>query len=170
MLSAFCASPYAAARSTPVNVVNFPEVQAVEEINQPAFQPAQFYNTRFTEIDGPGTTLLSTGVEADPEDETPVPDGKRLVVQHVSYQMRSGGMEGQPLCGLRVRDDFDTVVRHPLPLTLSMFRDDRVVTVSTPITVYVDPGHSISVSCSVLVTDDVNQTLGLTGYFIDMLP
>lgn len=150
------------ARSVPVTVDNFPDVQAVEDVTNPAFQPYQATETNFDDITTSGITLLMTATELDP-----VPPGKRLVVQHLSYRV-SGGEILDASCTARVRDGFDEIVAHPLPLQLGSFRTDEVYRVSLPITLYADPGQLVGVSCSVRTTDDVFQQLGVTGYFIDL--
>ena len=58
-----------------------------------------------------------------------------------------------------------------VPLTaLGQTGRSTPVTVSLPITTYVDAGQTLGVSCSMRVTDDVFQTLGLTGYYVDTAP
>lgn len=151
-----------ASRSVPVSVQNFPAVQAVEDVDNPALQPYQSSSSRFTAVSSPGVTLLATGIDFDP-----VPEGKRLVVQHLSYRV-SGEDILDVTCAARVLDGFNVVVRHPLPLQPDSFRTQEYFRVSTPITIYVDPGQDASVSCDVRTTDDVSQEVGVTGYLVDL--
>ena len=149
-------------RSTPVNVVNFPAVQSVEEVNNPAFQPYQGTNSRVDTISVAGVTLLSTAIELEP-----VPAGKRVVVQHLSF--RASGEDILHIsCSARVRIGFDQIVLHPLPLVADEFRTEEVFRVTVPITMYADPDQRIGVSCSIRTTDDVFLQVGVSGYQIDL--
>ncbi len=126
-------------------------------------QPFQYSNDDFWSNEHSSTTVLATG-----EHTEVVPEGKRLVIQHISYSMKSDGMLNEPMCEAKVMNDTAQIVAHPLVMTISTYRDARLARVSTPITLYADPGMYVGVSCWVRVEDDVNESFGVTGYFIDL--
>ncbi|MCB1760031.1 MAG: hypothetical protein KDI68_09680 [Gammaproteobacteria bacterium] len=165
LLSAVCASPFAMARSTPVNVVNFPEVQAVEDIDNPAFQPAQMGASQSSDIGG--LTLLVTGAYTDE-----VPPGKRLVVQHVSFDLNSVDLEGDPVCRVvvRQRDPFQEFIAHRVPTEREYDGARERAVASLPMTLYADAGQQVGVTCSVRVSGDTNLSVAVTGYYIDVRP
>jgi len=150
-------------RTVPVTVVNPPAVQATEDVDNPAFQPAQFHDFNFTEITAPGTTVLFTGASGDP-----VPAGKRLVVQHISGSVSSSGLLGSAICNARVRDDFNDVVLLPIPVQRQQSGTQQYDVFSLPITMYAEPGHEVGVGCSVRVDDDTTVRFGYTGYLVDI--
>ncbi|WP_394699262.1 hypothetical protein [uncultured Desulfobacter sp.] len=83
------------ARSTPVEVQNFPEVQAVEDVHHPANQSCHWDEYRRSEISG--STSLAIGVSTEF-----VPEDKKLAIEHVSYKVSSAGFEGAPTANLDI--------------------------------------------------------------------
>lgn len=170
LLSALLLATYAlpgfaqTARAVPVTVQNLPAVQAVKEVNNPALQPVQFTTERTTTIDAP--TVLFAGLRTDP----PVPAGKRLVVQHLSYTIMSRDMSGDPRCSARVFEGTDIIVEHPLPIRADAVTGSglEVATISQAMTLYANPGQTVGVSCVLTLNDSVTQTIGITGYYIDI--
>ena len=154
-------------RSTPVTVDNWPDTQLVQDVDLPANQPYQFDDSRYSEIDG--NISLATGVSSDL-----VPEGKRLVIQHLSFSLSSTGIQADPYCYVdvvyrRPDDHLDWIVTHPLEPTKYLRAYDRVTYISSqPITLYVDPNMYVQVGCSVLTTENTSIKAALTGYYIDL--
>ena len=126
-------------------------------------QPYQYSSTDFIDITGTGTTVLATGENTDP-----VPDGKRLFVQNISFKISSVDVDGGPLCTARVLNGTTEVVEHPLLMTKSTYGTTEVFTANAPLMMYADPGMIVGVYCWARVTNDVREHLGVSGYFIDL--
>ncbi len=151
-----------AQRSVPVTVVNQPDVQATLNVNEPAFQPVMLQNSRSTTPSGMNVSLF-TGVGVDP-----VPAGKRMVVQHLSYSISNAAMVGDPDCRTRVGFAPETKV-HPLPIRRSFLGSGTELgVISIPFTIYLDEGEELEIVCGVRVTGTVFQRIGVTGYYVDL--
>lgn len=146
-----------AARTVPVEVTN---------IQQPAQQPFQYYERKHTDIGSDNTALVS-GIYM----EDPVPEGKRLVVQYLSFRLAGRDIPHAPFVTATVSDPSSPLappVKHPLPIILTQTRLSDVTIASTPITIYVEAGQKLGVDFSVFTHDDVTSYIGITGYYIDV--
>lgn len=153
------------ARSTPVTVVNLPAVQAVEELNRPAYDPMQMSAEQSTEISFPNTVLV-TGAYLPA-----VPDGKRLVVQHVSVYMSSEELDADPSCRVRVRPEAEptsTVFAHRFPTEREFTGVREVAVYASPMTMYVDAGMEVGASCTVRVSADTFLEISVSGYYVTL--
>lgn len=154
-----------AARATPVTVENLPEIMTMQDADNPVFQPFQHYSYDFIEI-AHANTSLATGESADP-----VPAGKRLVVQHVSFSISSDApFRHAALCSVRIWDPIRStvVIEHPVPMIRQPLWDGEIARFSIPMTVYVDAEMEVGVNCGVNVDDDVREKIGITGYLVDI--
>lgn len=155
------------ARATPVEVENWPDTQVVRDADSPANQPFQFDDSNFSEIDG--RTSLSLGVSSPL-----VPEGKRLIVQHISFDFNSTGFEAEPVCDVDViavdaGGHLSWVVTHPLAPTRYERAYDRVSYISSsPITLYADPSSKVQVGCSAVVSQNTGIKAAITGYYVDL--
>ena len=147
---------------TSVTVENMPEVIEVPVGSAPVKTPFQYSSSDYWENEH-GDTVLGIG-----EHTEEVPEGKRLVVEHLSYSISSDGFLGDPICEARVKNGALDVVAHPLVTTMSVYRESTLYRVSIPITLYADAGTEVGVSCWVLVSEDVREKLGVTGYLVDV--
>ena len=154
----------ALARSTPVTVQNFPEVQAVEDVNHLSKQPYRFYDTSYWEIESGRTTGLSIGVSTDF-----VPEGKVLIVQHISYKGRSQGFLAAPTIELDIiREDRGIVFSHYLQPQRYQGSNGYLKYIgSQPITLVVTAGEKIQISMGARVDEDTHFAGQVSGYFVD---
>ncbi len=154
-----------AGRTIPVTVTNLPETVATVDVDSPVNQPFQFSDYGSSDIPDGGVTVLGTGMEM----EDPVPEGKRLVIQHISFSISGTGIEHQPQILARVIDEsFRTVVEHPIPLTMSNYGERKVLTASLPITLYVEEGQKAGILIIVRTSKNIFKRLALTGYYVDV--
>ncbi|MDJ0786458.1 MAG: hypothetical protein QNK05_06590 [Myxococcota bacterium] len=154
-----CAVHAQVIRTVPVTVVNQPDVQATEDVDNPAFQPVQFSGLDSGDFSNP--TVWGTGVTGDP-----VPDGKRLVIQHVSGRVSSEGLDGVQ-CRARVLTSSSETFRHALVPHRSTYFTSRIDTFSQPIAMYAEAGQRVSVACWVRTDDFTTIEAGYSGYFVD---
>ncbi len=125
--------------------------------------PYQYSSSDFWDNPSGGTTVLGTG-----EGTGAVPDGKRLFVQHISYRLSSNNVDGAPMCEARISGDETVVVAHPILLTRTTYGSTKeVFTANVPLMMYADSGMTVAVACWVRVTDDVNESFAVSGYYID---
>lgn len=161
-------SDNAFARATPVEVQNWPAEQAIHDTDHPGNQPFQFDDYTSVDIESGRDTSLSIGVSSEL-----VPEGKRLIIQHISFNISSKGFMADPVCDVDVIDRSTGhsrwVVTHTLEPTKYNRAYDRISYISSkPITLYADPQSKVQVGCSTLVSEDTLIRVGLTGYYIDL--
>lgn len=138
----------------------------VSAASLPFNQPFQFDDYNSSTITGP--TSLSIGVSSPL-----VPAGKRLVIQHISFNLSSTGIEFDPVCDVDVLDytsgSPQWVVTHILQPVRYERAYSRVSYISSqPLPLYAEPDYKIQVGCSAVVTENTSLSAALTGYFVDL--
>jgi len=132
----------------------------------PYNQPFQFDDYNSSTITGP--TSLAIGVSSPL-----VPAGKRLVIQHVSFNLSTTGIEADPVCDVDVINYSSGSPQWVVTHTLQPVRYERAYSrisyiSSQPIPLYAEPDWKIQVSCSAVVTENTSLSVALTGYFVDL--
>ncbi len=132
----------------------------------PFNQPFQFDDYNSSTITG--LTSLSIGVTSPL-----VPAGKRLVIQHISFNLSSTGIDSDPLCRVDVLDytsgSPQWVVTHflqPVRYERAYSRISYISSQTLPL--YAEPDYRVQVACSASVTEDTSLSAALTGYFVDL--
>ncbi len=158
-LLAVFADPAFAQRAVPVQVVNPPQVQVVEDLNAPVFQPVRLQATSSSFVANAATIGTSLAVD-------PVPPGKRMVVQHVSHALRGPQLLTDPECEIFV---INTAEEHPVPVRRT-FGVSGVETAafSIPITMYLDEGERLAVSCRIFANQTMTGRLAITGHYVNL--
>lgn len=138
----------------------------VSAASLPFNQPFQFDGSNSSSITG--TTSLAIGVSSPL-----VPEGKRLVIQHISFNLSTTGIDADPLCDTDVLDYSSGSPSWVVTHILQPVRYERAYSMisyisSQPITLYADPGWKIQVGCSAVVTEDTSLHVSLIGYFVDL--
>ena len=166
LMTAFLSIPLGAgARSIDVEVQNFPETQMVEDALHPTKQPYYFDDSTYTEIEG--RTSLSTGVS------TPlVPEGKKLVVQYISFNLSSTGFEGDPVADFDIIDRSTGSPRWVVTHTLMPRKYNRAFGRTSyiwagPINLVVEAGCKLQVGAVCAVTENTLIEVGVSGYLVD---
>lgn len=162
-----CLPASALARSTPVKVKNFPDVQTVEDANHPSKQRYHWDDTNFSQIESGRNTSLSIGVSTDV-----VPEGKVLIVTHISYNGSSTGFQAAPLMSLDIIDVStgynNWVVTHYLTPQRYQAAHGRLRYVgSQAMSLVVHAGEKIQISMSALVDEDTSFSGAVSGYLVD---
>ena len=167
LMTAFLSMPLGAeARSIDVEVQNFPEVQVTEDLHHPAKQPYYWDDTRYTSIDT--MTGLYTGVSTDP-----VAEGKKLVVQFISFSASSRGFDNVPTIQVDIIQEDDRgfhrfIMTHMLsPQKHGNASDQLKYIVSQPMDLVLEEGQWVQIAIAARVDDSINIKGGVSGYLID---
>ena len=132
----------------------------------PFNQPFQFDGYNSSTISGP--TSLAIGVSSPL-----VPAGKRLVIQHISFNLSTTGIEADPVCDVDVLNYSTGSAQWVVTHTLQPVRYERAYSrisyiSSQPLPLYAEPDWKIQVGCSAVVTENTSLSAALTGYFVDL--
>jgi hypothetical protein len=152
-------------KTAKVEVTNFPVQQAVFDVDNPAFQPFQQKRTFSYPVTPGSPTNVSFGTTFDP-----VPEGKRLVVEYVSFIMTASPDAEFRGCGAGVRTPGSSDrVSHPLPHETFMRLDThRQFQGGVPIRFYAEAGEVLGIGCLVLTSANIIAQFNLTAHYIDV--
>jgi len=140
-----------------------PAPLAVEDVNNPAFQPFQ-KQVQLTWVIGVTDTLVSF----------PVPAGKRLVIEFVSIACILPIGQNPTTILFRLNDDGHFgYVEHffftPLQGNVSVGSNFNVFVCSTPTRLYCDPGSSVQVQAGRNSTVESGTVkVSISGYYVNV--